>query len=629
MNRIILKILATFFIAILGQQAHAANDYVIAQGYFEDATNHLTFEEVKTKNFTPFKDILTQGYSHSTFWLKLRIKGGQINEVGDSLVLRLRPSYTDEIELFDPLDQNKSMKRRLTGDTYAWSHDEYQSLNLNFKIKKTALDRDIYLRVKSAHTYMLHAEAVDLSTAEASDRKLELIYFAYLGFLVILFVWLISAWSLNKEKVLGLFSITQLAAIFYAAAMFGFFRAIFDDVISPHHLNDVTNYLIVSYVGIALYSHVNLLSEYGVKKSFKWILWIFLLVPIFSFILIALGYVTSGLQLNATSLIFATTFLAITTYYGFDSNAVNPVGAVLPKSFIKAYYTLLLLILLVTLLPMMGLIKAVEFSLHALFIHGLLSGLMLFSLLQYRAKKISEMQLERILVESSKAQQEQIRREDQGRLVGMLTHELKNSLAVVDLAVSLISSKLKGDSPSLDKNLINISKAMDDINLVIARCIDVDRLDQEKIYVSKKNTNLADFFRELALEMQGANRLHWDCNQNICINLDPDLLKVIVVNLIDNAIKYGEADSPIYIQVISDNLKIAISVKNQVGYSGLPDQTKLFEKYYRSEKAQKNRGTGLGLWLSRSIAHLINAELTYEAKDDVINFSIVWAQDGQ
>jgi len=61
------------------------------------------------------------------------------------------------------------------------------------------------------------------------------------------------------------------------------------------------------------------------------------------------------------------------------------------------------------------------------------------------------MQLERILVESSKAQQEQIRREDQGRLVGMLTHELKNSLAVVDLAVSLISSKLKGDSPSLDK----------------------------------------------------------------------------------------------------------------------------------------------------------------------------------
>jgi len=83
-------------------------------------------------------------------------------------------------------------------------------------------------------------------------------------------------------------------------------------------------------------------------------IFILLISTYFSIILIALGRVTSGLQINATSLIFATIFIAITSYFGFDSSVPHKGNAVLPKLFIKVYYTLLLFILLVTLLPMMG-----------------------------------------------------------------------------------------------------------------------------------------------------------------------------------------------------------------------------------------------------------------------------------
>lgn len=622
MIRTIVILAATLFVPL----TMAAENYVIEQGYFEDATNALSIDQVKTQSFTKYQDILTRGYSHSTFWVKLKIKGG---DAGDTLILRLRPSYTNEVELFDPLDaiSGTKTKRRMTGDMYPWSKDEYQSLNLNFKIKQVAVDRDIYLRVKSAHTYMLHAEALDMSGAQASDKKLELIYFSYLAFLLILFIWLLSAWALNREKVLGLFALTQLVAIFYAASMFGFSRVILDQVFSPYVLNSLTNYLIITYVAIALYAHTNLLDEYQLKRYFKWGLWLFIGISIYSGVLITLGRVTDGLQLNATSLLIATLFIAVTTYWGFLPEGVQPKRAILPKLYIRVYYTLLLVVLVVTLLPMMGVIKAVEFSLHALFTHGLLSGLMLFSLLQYRVKTINQMQMERILFESSKAEQEKIRREDQGRLIGMLTHELKNSLAVVDLAASSITSKLKGDSSTVDKNLVYISKAIDDINLVIARCIDVDRLDQEKLHVAMQSVNLADFFQELATEFHDRPRVHWDCDIPILVNIDPELLKVVVLNLIDNAMKYAQVDSDIFVKTATDAMQTSISMTNQVGYSGFPDEAKLFGKYYRAEKAQKDRGTGLGLWLSRSIARLMGAELSYERVGESVIFSIVWTHD--
>lgn len=618
------KLIFFFLWLAFSQFSFAHQDYVIHQSYFEDSTNQLSIDQVKSKKFNEYQQILTKGYSHSTFWLKLRIKGSV--EAGE-LILRIRPSYTDEVELFDPFSVQKNPFRRLTGDLHDWSDDEYQSLNLNFKINKSVQDRDIYLRVKSAHTYMLHVQAFNQNVIEALDRKLELIYFAYLAFLFILFVWLFSAWVIDRERVLGLFALTQLVAIFYAASMFGFMRVVFDRLIDAGALNLLTNYLIISYVSIAMYAHMNLLLEYNLRKIFKWMLWVFILLPLISGILIFTGNITNGLKLNATGLIYATTLIAITTYFGFDKKNHGVCEKfTLPISFIRSYYTILLAILLVTLLPIIGVVRAAEFSLHALFVHGLLSGLMLFTLLQYRAKKMSESQLQRILLESSKAEQEKIRREDQSRLVGMLTHELKNSLAVVDLAISQLSQTFRDDKSGNVRHISHINKAIEDINLVVSRCIDVDRLDQEKIIISTEDVSLVGFLDQLSSETRDSENLRWGWSADICIKTDPELLRVVMVNLLDNAIKYAKPKTDIFIELSVGDHEVAISVSNQVGSAGLPDQEKVFDKYYRAEKAQKNRGTGLGLWLSHSITRLLGADLVYKHRDDVVTFTIVWTK---
>jgi signal transduction histidine kinase len=54
-----------------------------------------------------------------------------------------------------------------------------------------------------------------------------------------------------------------------------------------------------------------------------------------------------------------------------------------------------------------------------------------------------------------------------------------------------------------------------------------------------------------------------------------------------------------------------ITISNTVGDIGVPEEDKVFTKYYRSEKAHKYTGSGLGLYLVSSIAKLLKGEVMY------------------
>ena len=61
---------------------------------------------------------------------------------------------------------------------------------------------------------------------------------------------------------------------------------------------------------------------------------------------------------------------------------------------------------------------------------------------------------------------------------------------------------------------------------------------------------------------------------------------------------------------------------NRIGAAGVPDTTKLFSKYYRSPGARSKSGSGLGLYLTRSISQLLGAQLSYQVERDQVEFSL-------
>lgn len=100
------------------------------------------------------------------------------------------------------------------------------------------------------------------------------------------------------------------------------------------------------------------------------------------------------------------------------------------------------------------------------------------------------------------------------------------------------------------------------------------------------------------------------------VEADHALLQQAIHNLVENAIKYTPESGKVWVRVSSDQSKISIEVQDTgIGISPV-DQSRLFEKFYRSSdrKANRERGTGLGLTIVKSIIERHGGRLKVESQ---------------
>ncbi len=97
--------------------------------------------------------------------------------------------------------------------------------------------------------------------------------------------------------------------------------------------------------------------------------------------------------------------------------------------------------------------------------------------------------------------------------------------------------------------------------------------------------------------------LHADEPKTI-MHLDDEAIKMLLLNLIDNALKYSPETKPINIDLYRDTNQMMLIVSDQgVGISS-GEKTKIFNKFYRvgNEETRSSSGTGLGLYIAHEIA---------------------------
>jgi signal transduction histidine kinase len=101
---------------------------------------------------------------------------------------------------------------------------------------------------------------------------------------------------------------------------------------------------------------------------------------------------------------------------------------------------------------------------------------------------------------------------------------------------------------------------------------------------------------------------------------DPDALRRVVVNLVDNAIRYAHTEVRIGVKVVRDGKRDAVSLTVTDDGPGIPEaeRERVFDRFYRVEmsRSRQSGGTGLGLAIVRDLVRAHGGSITLQARPD-------------
>jgi len=205
----------------------------------------------------------------------------------------------------------------------------------------------------------------------------------------------------------------------------------------------------------------------------------------------------------------------------------------------------------------------------------------------------------------------------QGRLISMLAHELRNALTVLRMAFAL--------QPMSNSVVASAERAISNMDTVIERTLLADRIADGAVNLETGLCDVAEIVRGIVAGSQAPERVQLQAPSDLIADTDASLLNVIVVNLVENALKYGSGEIHVELRPALDGgvqQGFVIEVGNAEGRAGRPDPERLFEKYYRANRAHGYTGSGLGLHLSRHMARRLGGDLCYLPRPGWIWFSL-------
>jgi signal transduction histidine kinase len=435
-----------------------------------------------------------------------------------------------------------------------------------------------------------------------------LIYAGYSTFAFLLALWLLVSWLLHRELVLGAFTVQQIFAFLHTLFHGGLVKIMFGDYVEPAHLNSFFSMIVAFYPFFAILANRLLLQEYGLKRSYRLI---FNLLLLFSIGVMTLHFTTDTFltfSLNTILVVFVITFFLVAALFGIDLNQSKFQADALPINTLRIFYIFNIALWMLAILPLKGLLPTGELALHSLHIYNMVSGLVFFLLLQYRARTLLKLESNRAFMLKAEADHERKQREEQSMLMTMLSHEIKTPLSVLKLVVDekIAGSDLEGHA----------NRAVNNIDFIIERCLQLGRIDAQATLLHTSDIHLDAFLASLMLEHKVEDRFLLECAPGLISHTDADILRVIVSNLLENALKYSPAGSMIHMkaerQEHHNQSGVQIQVINETGPMGAPDPSQVFKKYYRNSSATKVSGSGLGLYIVDELVKVLGASITYQ-----------------
>lgn len=202
-------------------------------------------------------------------------------------------------------------------------------------------------------------------------------------------------------------------------------------------------------------------------------------------------------------------------------------------------------------------------------------------------------------------QLEDIRRD----FVANVSHELKTPITSIKGFLETLQEGAIDDRENAEKFLSIMEKQTDRLNAIIEDLLSLSRIEQhvEKKSIILREASVAEVVDAAAnacVERAQEKDITIKTNcEDVVGRINPTLLEQALINLVDNAVKYSEPESTVTIRCSRSGSEILLEVEDQG--CGIPKEhhSRIFERFYRVDKARSRQigGTGLGLAIVKHI----------------------------
>ena len=551
--------------------------------------------------YTPLHKMLHAGYTSKVHWIRFTVQAPRPG----AWWLEVQPPYVDDLRLFER--SAAGFKERRSGDRMPFSsrEEDYRGFIFKLAVPDTA-PRVFYLRVQTNGASLAELKLWDPEVFDSARLKEYAAISFYYGFMTLAVLFSLSLYFWLDEKLYGWFGLMVTAAVFLRFGNHG---------LAAQYLLPDSPLIADAWVGFASLLYMvsmapflrNMLNVNPDQRFYTSVFRVQMVLPCALMPSLVTGHYVLAMPVAISYMLFVALVVGVECIrqwrvgrremrYLLLGQVLFSLGGI-RVSFLNMGWT-------------------VTHDLSALYfdqITSMLATVAIYIALALRLRR-SNIQARRSYVRAEmaelKAEQERQAYADQGRFIAMLSHELKTPLTVIDSAAQALERINRSEEPEVARRHERIRRSVGRIDRLIEQFLSKDQLELQRMKLTPTPVDLVPLIRE-AFEAcaDDDKRFELSCPADIPLLLaDRALLRVALINLVDNALKYSPPEGMVSVTVRpaleSGNAGVEIRVADEG--LGVPTGVRdaLFSRYTRGDNTARIAGAGLGLYLVRRIVEL-------------------------